>query len=72
MQHRSTSQKSYAMRRMSMAIERAIAARSAREKERAARWAAAWGRILGIDARPARQSAGQPCAPAAQQQSAQG
>ncbi len=40
--------KSYAMRRMAKAIERAIAARSGKEKERAARWAAAWGLLCGI------------------------
>lgn len=33
---------------MALAIERAIEARSGKEKERAARWAAAWGLLCGI------------------------
>jgi hypothetical protein len=40
--------KSYAMNRMASAIERAIQAPTAKEKERAARWAAAWGLLSGI------------------------
>ncbi len=40
--------KSYAMHRMAQAIERAIEARTGKEKERAARWAAAWGLLCGI------------------------
>jgi hypothetical protein len=40
--------KSYAMRRMTLAIERAITRPSRMEKERAARWAAAWGLLCGI------------------------
>lgn len=40
--------KSYAMHRMAAAIERAIEARTCKEKERAARWAAAWGLLCGI------------------------
>lgn len=40
--------KSYAMHRMARAIERAIAAQGGKEKERAARWAAAWGLLCGI------------------------
>lgn len=40
--------KSYAMHRMAVAIERAIEARTGKEKERAARWAAAWGLLCGI------------------------
>jgi len=40
--------KSYAMRRMAKAIERAIVASTGVEKERAARWAAAWGVLCGI------------------------
>ncbi len=40
--------KSYAMQRMAQAIERAIRANSAIEKERAARWAAVWGVLCGI------------------------
>ncbi|HEX9173757.1 MAG TPA: hypothetical protein VF861_13960, partial [Telluria sp.] len=41
--------KSYAMARMGMAIERAITARTSKEKTRAARWAAAWGLLCGIN-----------------------
>ncbi len=40
--------KSYAMLRMSKAIDRAMRARSAAEKDTAVRWAAAWGLIAGI------------------------
>jgi hypothetical protein len=40
--------KSYAMRRMTLAIERAIKRPTSKEKERAARWAAAWGLLCGI------------------------
>ena len=40
--------KSYAMQRMTLAIERAIERDSSKEKERAARWAAAWGLLCGI------------------------
>lgn len=40
--------KSYAMRRMTLAIERAIKRPTRKEKERAARWAAAWGLLCGI------------------------
>jgi hypothetical protein len=40
--------KSYAMRRMTLAIERAIKRPTRNEKERAARWAAAWGLLCGI------------------------
>jgi hypothetical protein len=40
--------KSYAMQRMSAAIERAIVAPTIKEKERAARWAAAWGMLCGV------------------------
>lgn len=71
-QHRSTSQKSYAMRRMSIAIERAIAAGSARDKERAARWAAAWGLVLGITARATSAKRRQQPERAMHQQGAQG
>lgn len=42
------SRKSYAMRRMTLAIERAIKRPSSKDKERAARWAAAWGLLCGI------------------------
>ena len=41
-------QKSYAMHRMALAIERAIQGATSKEKERAARWAAAWGLLCGI------------------------
>jgi hypothetical protein len=40
--------KSYAMCRMTLAIERAIKRPTRKEKERAARWAAAWGLLCGI------------------------
>jgi hypothetical protein len=40
--------KSYAMERMASAIDRAIGCRTGKEKERAARWAAAWGLLCGI------------------------
>lgn len=39
---------------MARAIERAIEARSGKEKERAARWAAAWGLLCGIKTRRVR------------------
>ncbi|MES3024883.1 MAG: hypothetical protein V4857_25205 [Pseudomonadota bacterium] len=47
--------KSYAMRRMAHAIERAISAKSPEQQERAARWAAAWGSHCGISAKPVKQ-----------------
>lgn len=40
--------KSYAMDRMARALERAIEAKTITEKERAARWAAAWGLLCDI------------------------
>ena len=40
--------KSYAMLRMAEAIGRAIGSSSDAEKEKAARWAAAWGVVSGI------------------------
>ena len=40
--------KSYAMRRMTLALERAIKCPTRKEKECAARWAAAWGLLCGI------------------------
>jgi hypothetical protein len=40
--------KSYAMRRMTLALERAIKRPTSKEKERAARWAAVWGLLCGI------------------------
>ena len=40
--------KAYAMQRMVQALARAIKARTALEKARAARWVAAWGVISGI------------------------
>jgi hypothetical protein len=40
--------KSYAMHRMGRAIERAVEARTTKEKERAARWVGAWGLLCGI------------------------
>ena len=40
--------KAYGTQRMLAAIERAIAAETDAEKERAARWASAWGALSGI------------------------
>ena len=40
--------KSYAMGRMTLAIERAIERPTSKEKTRAAQWAAAWGLLCGI------------------------
>lgn len=40
--------KTYAMLRMVAAIGRAIHSESATEKDKAARWAAAWGALGGI------------------------
>ena len=40
--------KSYARQRMAESIERVIRATTSVEKERAARWAAAWGVLCGI------------------------
>lgn len=49
MKHRPKDQrKSYALQRMVAAIGRAIRADSTSEKDRAARWAAAWGVVGGI------------------------
>lgn len=39
------------MKRMVAAIERAIKAQQSDEKDRAARWAAAWGAVSGIHSR---------------------
>ena len=43
--------KSYAMSRMAEAIGRAIKSATPAEKDRAARWAAAWGVVSGIRSR---------------------
>ena len=40
--------KSYAMLRMAEAIRRAVGSSSDAEKDKAARWAAAWGVVSGI------------------------
>jgi hypothetical protein len=40
--------KLYKLQRMRIAIQRSIAAPTIDEKERAARWAAAWGAVAGI------------------------
>lgn len=45
---RFTNTKSYAMYRMALALGRAINAHSATEKDRASRWAGAWGMLAGI------------------------
>lgn len=46
--------KAYSMARMAAAIERAIASSTPDEKDRAARWAAAWGALSGIHSRGVR------------------
>jgi hypothetical protein len=51
---RRVTRKSYAMKRMGNAIERAIHATTSAEKERSARWAAAWGLLCGIHTSSAR------------------
>jgi hypothetical protein len=43
--------KSYAMQRMGRAIDRAIASRTLVDKDKAAKWAAAWGMVCGIKSR---------------------
>lgn len=43
--------KAYALMRMARAIGRAVDAASNAEKDRAARWAAAWGVLAGIRSR---------------------
>lgn len=43
------SKKSYAMQRMGAAIQRAIAVPTVQQKLRAAKWAAAWGLLCGIN-----------------------
>jgi hypothetical protein len=40
--------KSYAMKRMASAIERAMALRASKKVKRATRWVAAWGLLCGI------------------------
>ncbi len=40
--------KPYAMRRMALALARAVVAGTPAAKDRAARWAAAWGLVAGI------------------------
>lgn len=54
--------KLYAMRRMGLAIDRAVAERSTNSKGRAAKWAAAWGilcdiRSASVSLNPSRRSA---------------
>jgi len=44
--------KLYAMVRMRLAIDRAITAQSMLDKEKAARWASAWGTAAGIPKAP--------------------
>ena len=46
--HKKLSKKHYALRRMRIAIDRAVKAQTLTEKEKAARWAAAWAEIGGI------------------------
>ena len=43
-----TMKKSYALKRMVISLERAIAASSDAAKDKASRWAAAWGYFAGI------------------------
>jgi hypothetical protein len=66
--------KSYALNRMAQAIERAMRATSAKEQDRAARWAAAWGLLCGIKNLPVKlrpsdvvQLLGQPGWPSSEQ-----
>lgn len=51
---RRVTRKSYAMKRMASAIDRAIRASTSAEKERSARWAAAWGLLCGINTNSSR------------------
>lgn len=51
---RRVTRKSYAMKRMASAIDRAIHAPTSAEKERSARWAAAWGLLCGINTNSSR------------------
>lgn len=46
--------KSYAMKRMALAIERAIQIDNFADQKRAARWAAAWGLLCGINSNAVR------------------
>jgi hypothetical protein len=46
--------KSYAMHRMIIALGRAIDTQSIPRKDRAARWAAAWGLMAGIESKGVR------------------
>lgn len=46
--------KIYAMRRMGLAIDRAVEERTPAAKERAAKWAAAWGLLVGLHSRKVR------------------
>ena len=49
MKHRSIeARKAYSMERMIVAIQRAILSDTNAQKEKAARWAAAWGLLSGI------------------------
>ncbi len=48
------SRKSYALHRMSLAIDRAMRSRSSFEKNTAMRWASAWGMVAGIRSPSAR------------------
>jgi hypothetical protein len=50
--------KSYAMKRMVSAIERAISLRASKKEKRATRWVAAWGLLCGIRASGMRLRAG--------------
>ncbi len=43
--------KAYAMQRMTLAIGRAIVSECDLDKDKAARWAAAWGLVAGIHTR---------------------
>ncbi|MES2900904.1 MAG: hypothetical protein V4723_14335 [Pseudomonadota bacterium] len=46
--------KLYAQQRMAAAIDRAITAGAVEAKERAARWAAAWGLLAGVKSKKVR------------------
>jgi hypothetical protein len=55
--------KPYAMRRMALALARAVGARLPAAKDRAARWAAAWGLLAGISGKGVRLKYGEAPSP---------
>lgn len=44
--------KAYALRRLSLAVDRQICARTQADKERAAQWAKAWAVAAGLNPHP--------------------